>query len=151
MISKTTYLDTCEKAYGAYEHIEKAHPSRCAPERTYFRDIRFSIWHRSLASKCYTIDLDFIEDRNGKPVMIYDTKLDMRFDTEYKFDINNVPKRILKTYKKVADAIDIPFCVLIHNKDMSKFVVYHIDSIQPFEYRMEEFSESDMRNYIESL
>lgn len=151
MIPKKVYMERCGKAYDAYADIESVYPPQCAPERTYIRDIRYSVWHRSLASKCYTIDLDFIEDRNGKPVMLYDTKLDTKFGTEHRFDINKMQRRILRTYKMVADGIGAPFCVIVHNDDMSEFVVYHINSISPLESHKEEFCEKDMRNYIESL
>ena len=144
MISKTEYLKRCEDAYDNYAKIEQTYPRQCAPERWYFRDISFSLWHRSLSQKCYTIDLDFIEMRNQTPTMLYDIK-------SGKFNIDTPRKDYLKTYKMVADAIDIPFCVVKHNDDMTRFEVYHIEDISPnLKYNKEVFNESEMRNFIES-
>ena len=150
------YLTRCISAYNTYQHIEQKYPIKSyTPERTHFRDISFSLWHRSLDRKCYTLDLDFLEMRKEdgvwKPKMIYDVKHGS-FDIDRLKEWNNDYLSHLTAYKSFADALNIPFAVISYNSDMSNFTVYSIDSAPPnLEYQTARLTEPAMRSFIESL
>jgi len=155
-IAYAKYLTRCISAFDNYQSIECAYPAKSfTPERTHFRDISFSLWHRSLDPKCYTLDLDFLEMRKEdgvwNPKMVYDIKRGT-FDIDRLKDWNNDYLSHLTAYKSFADALNIPFAVIAYKPDLSRFTAYHIDEAPPnLEYRTVNLDESAMRSFIESL
>ena len=155
-VAYAKYLTRCIAAFDDYQHIEHKYPVKSyTPERTYFRDIGFSLWHRSLDRKCYTLDLGFLEmrkeDEIWEPKMIYDIKRGM-FDIDRLKEWNNDYLSHLTAYKSFADALDIPFAVIAYKSDMSSFDMYPIDTAPPnLEYRTVHLKEPAMRSFIESL
>ena len=150
------YLTRCISAFDNYQYIETTYPIKSfTPERTHFRDIGFSLWHRSLDRKCYTLDLDFLEMRKEdgvwKPKMIYDIKRGM-FDIDRLKEWNNDYLSHLTAYKHFADALDIPFAVVSYKPDLSGFTMYSIDQSPPrLDYRITHLKEPAMRAFIEAL
>ena len=149
-VEYVTYLNRCIEAFENYQRIEKKYPHKSnAEEHTHFRDIRFSLWHRSLDQKCYALDLDFLEMRKEDgvwvPKMIYDIKQGV-FD-EYRLTEGNI-----KAYKSFAYALDIPFAVIFYKHDLSYFTMHKIINTPPkLEYVTTSFNERGMRTFIESL
>jgi len=150
------YLTRCISAYDTYQHIGQEYQIKSyTPERTYFRDISFSLWHRSLDRKCYTLDLDFLEMRKEdgvwKPKMIYDVKRGS-FDISRLKEWNNDYLSHLTAYKSFADALDIPFAVISYKSDMSFFDMHTISNAPPnLEYQTVHLKEPAMRAFIESM
>lgn len=155
-VAYAKYLTRCISAFDNYQYIEAVYPAHSfTPERTHFRDISFSLWHRSLNKKCYALDLDFLEMRKEdgvwKPKMIYDVKRGV-FDINRLKEWNNDYLNHLTVYKSFADVLDIPFAVISYSPDMSSFTMYSIDSAPPeLEYRTTSMKEPAMRSFIESL
>jgi predicted transcriptional regulator of viral defense system len=150
------YLTRCISAFDNYQYIEHEYPIKSfTSERTHFRDIGFSLWHRSLDRTCYTLDLDFLEMRKEnclwQPKMIYDIKRG-RFDIDRLKEWNNDYLSHLTAYKSFADALDIPFAVISYKPDLSHFTLYHIEDAPPnLKYRTVHLNEPAMREFIESL
>lgn len=154
--SKVKYILGCIQDYDQYKLIENKYPIQSfTPERTYRRDLSYSLFHRSFSKECYTLDLDFLELRkNGDginvPVLLYDVKRNVYLNDDLK-KWNNGLISSLQAYKDVADVLSIPLWFVNYKPDMSQLTVSNIYSIEPLDIDTVEYTPNMYRKEIESL
>lgn len=147
LLKMCNFISKSFDTFKQYMYIETKYQRNkdVTPERKYFRDITYSIFHRHLDKKCSLIDLDFIEfrEKNGvnMPVLLYDIKSG---DSSLKSVIEDkYYKYRAKKYYYVSQKLNIPFWVVCTDNEMKRFdvaviddvnsnIVYHTHSKSPF-------------------
>lgn len=155
VVSKSKFIIGSLNDYTRYKKIEEMYtPHAFTHEKTYRRDLAYSLFHRSFDKKCYTIDLDFLEYRkvNGviNPVCLYDVKSGINFDQIPKYKKGYLVS--MHAYKSVADSLHIPFWVVNYTPNMDKPIsVYEIIDVGNMDYIKRVYTPMEYRNLIESL
>jgi len=159
ILKKSKLISKSFEAFNNYAYIEDKYPhnKEVTPEREYFRDIAYSIFHRHLDKKCSLIDLDFIEFRNkdGKhiPVLLYDIKVgnsSLKSCIEDKYY-----KYRAKKYYYVSQKLCIPYWVVCTDNEMKRFDIGIIDNVNSkvvwHKHNNSPFSTYEYMDLIESL
>jgi len=113
------------------------------PEYSKYRDLSYSQWHRTLSSKCYAMNLDWIEIRGNNIVAIIEEKDDRGSLSEWKKEI----------FLKIAYALDIPAYLTFHNccmrddhKELWKFRVINLKTNE-----IKIMNEKQYREFLEKI
>ena len=140
--------------YDRYKLIESVHSLQAkTAERTYRRDLGYSLFHRSFSSDCQVIDLDFLEVRKQKgtykPVLIYDVKMGQNL----LHDIDKRRNRLLsmKVYSGIAEQLDIPFWLVGYESTLKYLDIYDIESVVPLKYNLMRKTPIEYKQLIEAL
>ncbi len=112
-------------------------------EYSYYRDLSYSQWHRTLSSKCYAMNLDWIEIRGNNIVALIEEKDDRGSLSEWK----------KKIFIKIADALGIKSYIVFHNccmrEDHKTLWKFKIVNLKNNECKI--LSEEQYREFIENL
>jgi hypothetical protein len=153
-IEKSDYVLKSINDYNRYKLIELSHSLQAkTAERTYRRDLAYSLFHRSFSSECQVIDLDFLEVRkqNGiyKPVLIYDVKMGQNL-------LKNIDQRrnrllSMKVYSGIANQLNIPFWLVGYEPTLKYLDIYDIKNVIPLEYKLMRKTPLEYKGLIEAL
>jgi len=105
-------------------------------EKTYERVSDYSLWHRSLGSEFLTVDIDFVEYRNGRGIVgIICTTSRLKNENHLINSKKFIFKRIFLERKIVLDIskkLNVPAYFVIHTDDLSVFHVYNLEDMDSF-------------------
>lgn len=153
-IERCDYLLKSINDYDRYKLIESIHNLKAkTAERTYRRDLAYSLFHRSFSPDCQVIDLDFLEVR--KHNSIYEPKLlcDVKIGSNLLRNIEQRRNRILsmKVYSSIAEQLEIPFWIVGYEPTLKYLDIYDITKVMPLEYNLMRKTPSDYKRIIEAL
>lgn len=108
-------------------------------EKYGIRDLTYSAWHRTLSAKCYGMDLDFLEFRNGKIKAVFELK------HWRNSEMSDFEKKIIM---QVATALKVPAILVKYNFDIEpyQFKLTHLQS-----GKTKTMSEFEYREWLENL
>lgn len=92
-------------------------------EKTFYRSLKYSLWHRKLPSFCKAWNIDFVEVRNGKIVAFMEI-------SETNYPLDKVDLKFKKGHywllSKLSQMTNIPSFIIFHNSELSKFKIYDL-------------------------
>jgi hypothetical protein len=100
------------------------------PEITGVRDLRYSLWHRTIGPEVYATDLDFIEWRNGRGVVAL---------IEAKQGRGRLSDFQRKVFCELSQRAKIPFYVVRYDETMTRFTVMRLPDNYADELSKEEY------------
>lgn len=112
-------------------------------EITNERDLKYSLWHRTLSDRCLTWNIDFVEVRRDEIVALIEVAetnyplelVDLRFKQGHKFLL-----------EKIYQMTKIPVYIVFHNFDMTFFKRFNLVN-----GLIDLLTEKDYRNWLENL
>ena len=114
-------------------------------EKTGQRSSEYSLWHRSLGSEFFAVDIDYVEFRRGRGIVAFiavsgqvEDEKHLMHSKPYIWERTKMEREILLQLSK---KIGVPSFFVIHTKDLSLFHVHKLDE------NLDKFTKMDQPEY----
>ena len=115
------------------------------PERTGERASEYSLWHRTLGSGCYVVDVDWVEYRNDRGIVAFicttgrfNDEQHILFSKPMVFERTKLERKIVK---QLSEVMKVPGFFVMHLTDLSLFYVYDLDFVNVKVMTLEEYGD----------
>lgn len=118
------------------------------PEFTGKRDLTYNVWHRTIGSQCYMVDLDCVEWRSNRGIVaIIERACD--YQIYPRSSLLQFKKFEIKVASEMATKLSVPSFLVFYDEALTKFDVYHIIGEEPI--FLQTFNSDDYAKFLNEL